>query len=104
MAAAQRSGDPEPDDLTVVFAYDSAYTRDSCDVDVATPLLQKNRTVTALCRRLLQEAAELGVVVTWVKVRGHSTVDLVEATVPGNDRADKAADKGQAGRTRGEQE
>ena len=73
-------------------------------MDAATPLPQKNRTVTALCRRLLREAAELGVVVTWVKVRGHSTADPTEATVLGNDRANKAADKGQAGRSRGEQD
>ena len=40
--------------------------------------------------------------VGWVKVRGHSTTNLADMTVVGNDRADKAADHGQEGKTSGE--
>ena len=47
-----------------------------------------------LCRRLLQEAVDRGVKVTWVKVRGHSEEE-------GNDRADRAATVGQNGRKNG---
>ena len=83
------------------FAYDSQYTRECCDVDAATPLPQKNMTVVAVCRRLIREAAELGIVVVWAKVRGHSVADPADATVVGNDCADKAADKGQEGKRKG---
>ena len=56
----------------------------------------------AVCRRLIREAAELGIVVVWAKVRGHFVADPTDATVVGNDRADKAADKGQEGKRKGE--
>ena len=88
--------------MTVVFAYDSQYTRQMCDVGEYAPLPAKNRTIVALCRRLLLEAAALGVRVTWVKVRGHSTADANHPTVIGNEHADTAADEGQKGRTKGE--
>ena len=38
----------------------------------------------------------------WVKVRGHSTANPTDVTVVGNNRADKAADRGQEGETCGE--
>jgi hypothetical protein len=56
----------------------------------------------ALCRRLLADAAQLGIAVAWVKVRGHSTTNPADMTVVGNNRADKAADRGQEGKTCGE--
>ena len=70
--------------------------------DAAAPLPRRNRTIVALCRRLLADAAELDIAVGWVKVRGHSTTNLADMTVVGNDRADKAADRGQEGKTCGE--
>ena len=40
--------------------------------------------------------------VGWVKVRGHSMTNPADMTVVGNNRADKAADRGQEGKTCGE--
>ena len=91
-------------EFTLVLAYDSQYTRKQCDVDVATVLPQRNRTVVALCRRLLREAASLGIRVVWVKVRGHSRAPSSDPTVKGNCHADTAADEGQKGWTKGELE
>ena len=70
--------------------------------DAAAPLPRRNRTVVALCRRMLREAIHLDIEVEWVKVRGHSTANPDDMTVVGNERADKAADRGQEGRTCGE--
>ena len=88
--------------LTLILCYDSKYTHDTCTADAATPLPRRNRTVVALCRRLLAEAAHLNIEVNWVKVRGHSTADSNDMTVVGNNRADTAADRGQEGKTCGE--
>ena len=86
----------------MVLCYDSQYTRHACAVDAAMPLPARNRTVVALCRRLLQDAVFLDICVEWVKVCGHSTADKNDATVIGNNHTDKAADRGQEGKTKGE--
>ena len=70
--------------------------------DAASPLPRRNRTIVALCRRLLADAAQLDIAVAWVKVRGHSTTNPADMTVVSNNWADKAADRGQEGKTCGE--
>jgi hypothetical protein len=100
--SASRGRRPPPPPLTLIFCYDSQYTHDTCVADAASPLPRRNCTIVALCRRLLADAAQLGIAVAWVKVRGHSTANPADMTVVGNNRADKAADRGQEGKTCGE--
>ena len=95
--SARRGRQPPPPPLTLIFCYDSQYTHDTGVADAASPLPRRNCTIVALCRRLLADAAQLGIAVAWVKVRGHSTANPADMTVVGNNRADKAADRGQEG-------
>ena len=87
---------------TVVLAHDSQYVKDTCECRPGAPPAATNTTLVSLCQRLLREAADCGLKVEWVKVRGHSKAAAGGATIPpasqatvdGNERADKAANEG----------
>ena len=73
-----------------------------CECRPGAPPAAANTTLVSLCRRLLREAADCGIRVVWVKVRGHSQAladgaqisAASRGTVYGNEWADKAADYG----------
>ena len=79
------------------MVYDSQYTRDACVAPPHVPLPAKNRTAIAVCRRLLQAAADKRVLVQWVKVKGHSNEE-------GNEVADTLAGYAQKGGAMNEQD
>ena len=85
------------DELGVIMVYDSQYTRDACVAPPHIPLPAKNRTAIAVCRRMLQAAADKRVLVQWVKVKGHSHEE-------GNDVADTLAGYAQKGGAMNEQD
>jgi len=88
--------------ITLVLAHDSQYVKDTCECKPGAPPAATNTTLVSLCRRLLREAADCGIKVVWVKVRGHSEAAAggavipaaSRATVDGNETADGAADDG----------
>ena len=85
-----------------MLAHDSQYVKDTCECKSGALPAATNTTLVSLCRRLLREAADCGIKVTWVKVREHSEAAAKGATIPpasratvdGNETADGAADEG----------
>ena len=78
------------------MVYDSQYTKDMCAVAPHVPVPAKNGTTIRVCRRLLRAAADRRLMVSWVKVKGHSGEK-------GNNMADSCAGYAQKGKTLNEQ-
>ena len=82
----------------MVMVYDSQYTKDQCTAcrPARSAHVVKNATTIAVCRRLIQAAADRHTRIKWVKVKGHSEHE-------GNDSADTCATWAQNGGSKGEQ-
>ena len=81
----------------VAMVYDSQYTKDACTAAPHMPVPDKNGTAIRVCRRLLRAAADRRLMVSWVKVKGHSGET-------GNNMADSCAGFAQKGKTLNEQD
>ena len=79
------------------MVYDSQYTKDTCAAAPHVPVPAKNGTTIRVCRRLLRAATDRRLMVSWVKVKGHSEEK-------GNNMADSCAGYAQQGKTLNEQD